>query len=113
MPTAFDAHGNATTRVPLGEQRAQVVEVEAALVVDLAETDRQTLVVRELEPRRDVAVMVELGADDLVAVAPVAGGGAREREVERRHVRAERDLVDRRVQELRCGLVRVRDELVR
>ena len=89
-----------------------MVEVEAALVVDAREVHHEAAVVRELEPRRDVAVVVELRADDLVAFAPVARRRAREREVERRHVRAERDLVDGRVEEAGRGRVRARDERV-
>jgi len=57
---------------PLGEQRPQLVEVEPTLVVDVREADRQALVVRELEPGCDVAVVVEPRADHLVALPPVA-----------------------------------------
>ena len=77
-----------------------MVEVDAALVVDACEVHLEAPVVRELEPRVTMfAVVVELRADDLVALAPVARRRAREREVERRHVRAEHDLVGRRVEE--------------
>ena len=85
----------------LREQRPELVEVEHALGVDVAEPDGQIPVVRELEPGRDVRVVIEPRADDLVARVPVPCRGAREREVERRHVRAERDLVRRRVEETR------------
>jgi hypothetical protein len=57
---------------PLVRQRAQVVEVETPLVVEVAEVDGDALVVGELEPRRDVRVVVELRRDDLVARPPLA-----------------------------------------
>ena len=79
-----------------------MVEIEAAFVVDARELHLEAAVVGELEPRRDVAVMVELRADDLVTLAPFARCGTRQGEVQRRHVRAEDDLVDRRV-EKGCG----------
>ena len=56
---------------------------------------------RELEPRRDVGVVVELRAEDLVARPELAARRAREREVERRHVRAEHGLVRRAAEEPR------------
>jgi len=56
----------------LGEQRTQVAEVEAAFTVDVAEAHGQIPVARELEPRGDVAVVVELRAHDLVARLPFA-----------------------------------------
>ena len=60
----------------LVQQRASCAEVEPALVVDIGEAHGQVAVVRELEPRRDVAVVVEPRADDLVARLPLARGGA-------------------------------------
>ena len=98
---------------PVGEQGTQMAEVEAALVVHLAEAHDQVPVVRELEPRRDVAVMVEPRADDLVACPPLARGGAREREVQRRHVGSECDLLAGRAEEPCCGRSRVGDQRVR
>ena len=88
------------------------LEVEAALVVDLAQAHDEPLVVRELEPRREVAVVVELRADDLVSGAPQTPGGTGESEIHRRHVRAERDLVDGRPQEARGGGVRLAHERI-
>ena len=70
-----------------------MVEIEPAFGVELAEPDDERLVVRELEPRRDVRVVVELRHDHLVAGDPVACRSAREVEVERCHVRSEHDLV--------------------
>ena len=61
---------------------------------------------RELEPRRDVAVVVELRDEDLVAGGERAADRPREREVERRHVRAEDRLVRRAAQERRAAVSR-------
>ena len=66
----------------------------------------------ELEPRRDVAVVVETGQTISSPSRSSDRRGAREREVERRHVRAEGDLVDGRSQEAGRRRVRVRDERV-
>ena len=54
------------------EQRPQLVEVEPAFVVDVREAHRQALVAGQLEPRRDVAVVIEARADDLVSGNPLA-----------------------------------------
>ncbi len=97
----------------LGQQRREVVDVEPALVVDVGEPDREAAVACELEPRRDVAVVVEPRADDLVAFPPLAPCGAGEREAQRRHVGAEEDLVGRRAEERRGRVVRRGEKLVR
>ena len=76
MPTAFDAHGNATTRVRSFSRDASWVEIEPALVVDVGEAHGQVAVVRDLEPGGDVAVVIEPRADDLVAGLPLARGRA-------------------------------------
>jgi hypothetical protein len=76
----------------------EVVEVERAVVVDVGEADDQAEIVRELQPGRHVRVVVEPGDDDLVAGMQLARSRAREREVERRHVRAECDLPRRAAQ---------------
>ena len=94
-PDAFDASGNATTRVRSLELRLEIVEVERRVVAELDELHGEIEVVRELEPRRDVPVVVELRREDLVAGAELAADRARQREVERRHVLAEDDLVRR------------------
>ena len=62
---------------------------------DLGEPDFEAEVVRELEPGRDVPVVVEPRHDDLVAARELPADRAREREVERRHVGAEDDLLRR------------------
>ena len=93
VPTAFEATGNATTRVRSESFAAEVVQVERRVLVDVDEADGQVEVVGELEPGRDVGVVVELRAEDLVAGPEIARDRPRERERERRHVRAEDDLV--------------------
>ena len=85
----------------LAQLPLEVAEVERRVVVDVDEADLETLVVRQLEPGRHVRVVVEPGDDDLVAFAPLAAGGARERECERRHVRAEDRLLRSAAEELR------------
>ena len=75
-------------------------------------TRPQAEVVRELEPGGDVAVMVELRDEDLVALAQRAAEGARQREVEGRHVGAEDRLVGIAAQECRRGEACLRDQRV-
>ena len=52
---------------PLRELRLQVVEVERRVVAQVGEPDDQLEVVRELQPGRDVRVVVEPRDEDLVA----------------------------------------------
>ena len=68
---------------PVGELRGEVVEVERRVFVDVDEADGQVEVVGELEPGRDVRVVVELRAEDLVA-----GPEARARPCARARTRA-------------------------
>ena len=58
---------------------------------------------RELEPRGDVGVVVELRREDLVAGPQLPADRAGEREVERRHVLSEHDLLGRAAEEPRAG----------
>ena len=97
----------------VGELPLEVVEVEAAVLVDVDEPHDEALVVRELEPRRDVGVVVEARDEDLVARLELAPGRAREREVERRHVRAEDDLLFARAEEARRRRAGVVEEHLR
>ena len=53
----------------LGEQAREVVVVELELVGESGDPDDDAEVVRELEPGRDVGVVVERGDDDLVSRA--------------------------------------------
>jgi hypothetical protein len=94
----------------IGEERPEMIDVEPAFLVDLGELDDEAPVVRELEPGRDVAVVVESRAHDLVAFVPGARRGTRQSEVQRRHVRAESDLVDGRIEEVRGGCARLREQ---
>ena len=77
----------------LGQKRLEVVEVDRRVVAQLGELHPQAEVLRQLEPGRDVAVVIELRDDDLVAGAELASNRPRQGEVERRHVRAEDDLL--------------------
>jgi hypothetical protein len=68
--------------------------------------------VGELEPGGDVPVVVESRDDDLVAGPQLPAEGAREREVECRHVLSEPDLPGRRAEEPGGSLVRLGDDRV-
>ena len=52
-----------------GQLALEVLVVERRVVVDLDQLDLQAQVLGELEPRRDVPVVVELRREDLVALA--------------------------------------------
>ena len=96
----------------LGQLLLEVVEVEGRVGVDFHEAHLKIEVVRELQPRRDVAVVVEACDEDLVAGRERPSERAREREVERRHVLAEDRLRGRTAEEASRGGVRQLDELV-
>jgi hypothetical protein len=81
--------------------RLQVVHIERGVVVQLHVLHDQVLVVGELEPGRHATVVVQGRHQDLVARLEAAPGGARQREVERGHVRAEHDLVRLAAEEAR------------
>jgi hypothetical protein len=98
---------------PLGELCREIVEVERAVVADVDEAHDEALVARELEPRRDVPVVVEARHDDLVALAELARGRSGEREVERRHAPAEDRLVRRAAEPVGGREARVGDQRVR
>ncbi len=94
MPTAFDASVKATTRVRVVDQPLELVEVEIEAGLDDADlVHDEAAILRDEQPWRDVRVVVEPGRDDLVARLERARDRVRQQEVERRHVRAERDLV--------------------
>ena len=90
----------------------EVVEVERRVVMELDEPHRQIEVARELEPRRDVPSWSSLVTRISSPARSVAADGAREREVERRHVLSEDDLVGSAAEEARGGEARVRHERV-
>ena len=77
----------------LRDLRLEIAVVErAVLLAQVGVAHDEVEVVGELEPGRDVRVVVEARDDDLVACGKVAAERSREREVERRHVLAEADL---------------------
>ena len=78
---------------PLRQLGFEIVEVEREIVVHAGEADDDAEILGEREPGRDVRVVVEPRADDLVALAQRARERPREQEVERRHARPERDVV--------------------
>ena len=80
--------------------------------MDLDEADAEIEVARELEPRRDVAVVVEARDEDLVAGLERPAERAAQGEVERGHVRAQDRLLGPAAEEPRRGCVRLLDELV-
>jgi hypothetical protein len=74
---------------PWRELTLEIVEVEAEVVRQAGEADDDAAILGALELRCDIAVVVELGHDDLVARAERAPERAGEEEVERRHARSE------------------------
>ena len=96
---------------PLGELRLEVVEVEREVVVHASEADDDAEVLLERQPRRHVGVVVEPGADDLVARSELPAERAREQEVERGHALAEGDLVGMAGEEAAGGGAGALDQL--
>ena len=93
-PTAFDASVNATTRVrsPISPSSASWSSVTSPARIGAWRTTRSWSCADQ-QPGRHVGVVVELGHDDLVARLERARDRVREQEVERGHVRSERDPV--------------------
>jgi hypothetical protein len=79
--------------------------------VHAREADDDADVLREREPRRDVGIVVEPRAHDLVPRLQRAPERPREQEVERGHARAEGDLVRVALQEAARCRVRPLDQL--
>ena len=75
--------------------------------------NRQASIARDRAPRIDVAVMIQLGDDHLVARLPVARQGPAQVKRQRRHVRAEGHLFGRRAEKISQRTARVRDRGVR
>ena len=73
MPSALDAPVMATHRVrgPISDDHGIRVE-PTGRGVERSEPQCRAAVVRREPPRRDVGVVVEPGADDLVAGLPIA-----------------------------------------
>ena len=93
-----------------GKLCLQIGEIDVTFVRDVGEADLEAEVVGQLEPRRDVAVMVEAGDDDLVSRLEAAARGARQRERQRGHVGAERHLFGRAAEKAAGGLARGIDD---
>ena len=83
----------------LREELREIVVVDLELFGHAGDADDDAEIVRELEPRSDVPVVVERRHDDLVPVAQRSRERSREQEVERRHARPERDLSGRAAEE--------------
>jgi len=109
-PVAFDASANATTLGAIAEAPSEVVVVDCQLVGRPDDAHTQALVGGELHPRCNASVMVELRRQDLVARLEVACGGPGEREVEGRHVHAERNLVRTAAEEAPAVVLRARKD---
>jgi hypothetical protein len=97
---------------PIRQPAAEIVQVQRRVVPDVGELHAETQVVGEVEPRRDVRVVVELRHDDLVPGPQLPAERARERERQCRRVRAEDDLVRRAPEEAGGREPRVRGERV-
>ena len=97
----------------LGELCLQVVEVEREILVHAGEADDDAEIVGELQPRRDVRVVVEPRADDLVPALERPPECPGEQEVECGHARPERDLTRVAGHEAARGRVRALDQLDR
>ena len=89
----------------------EIVEVEREIVVHAGEADDDVEILGEREPGRDVGVVVEPRADDLVTGAQRSRERPREQEVERRHARPEGDLVRVTGEEARRRRTRPLDQL--
>jgi hypothetical protein len=105
-------HGKRDDTRALGEVRLEVGVVELEVGGHTGDANDDAEVVRELQPRRDVRVVVQLRHDDLVARAQGSGEGAREQEVERGHALPEGRLACVAAEEVACPPMRERDELV-
>jgi hypothetical protein len=113
-PDGVRGPGESDDASPLRELAFEIVHVDrAVLLVQVGEADHEAEVARQLEPGGDVAVMVESRAEDLVARTERACGGAREREVERRHVRTEAAFLRQAAEEARRRGVGFLDDRVR
>ena len=95
------------------ELALEVVVVDLEIVGESRDADGDVQVVRDLEPGRDVGVVVEGRVDDLVAGAQRPCERAAEQEVERGHALPERGLVGRAAEETTRGFVGEVDELDR
>ena len=97
---------------PLGDQRAQMVEVEPALPRRARRRTVTTLSCASSSHGEMFASWSSRVTTTSSPSSPVPRRGAREREVERRHVRAERHLVGRRAEQVARRRARRADRVV-
>ena len=90
----------------------KVFEVEGCVLADLDKVDPDVEVMRELEPRGDVPVVVEARDEDLVSRLERPPERAGQGEVERRHVLAEDRLLGAAAEEARGGRMGLLDQFV-
>jgi hypothetical protein len=98
---------------PVRDERPEMVVVDLEVVCEVREPHDDPEIVGDLEPRRDVSVVVEFRDHDLVARPQRPRERAAQEEVERGHARTERNLFGRAAEEARCLLVSEVDELDR
>ena len=104
VPSAFEAAPIATSLVRRVQFLRKVVPIELSRFRNhFHDADGRFRVLFQRAPRRDIGVMIQLGDDDFVALLIVAAQRAGEMEGQRRHVRAESDLVRRSVQKIGEG----------
>lgn len=98
---------------PLRQEGRQLVEPQPpGLGREVQPADRHAAVGRHRQPGGDVGVVVETADDEFVAGRPVARQGTRNGQRQRRHVRAERDFLPPRVQQIRGGPMRLRGDRI-
>jgi hypothetical protein len=78
---------------PRPELALQVLEIQCGVIKQTDVPDHEVLVVSQLQPGRDPAVVVQVRHQDLVAGGKRPAGGPGQREIQRGHVRAEHHLV--------------------
>ena len=113
VPTAFDAHGKATTRVR--DESCRSSSSRSSRHSSSTSTNRTTRSLSRASSSQGetFASWSRRVTTTSSPALPVARGRSREREVERRHVRAEADLVGCRTQEARNRSVGLLDDLDR
>jgi hypothetical protein len=108
VPTAFEASVKATTLV----RSVSAASKEDVLVADVDPSHGGPGVLGGEQPRPHVRIVVEPGHDHLVAGPERPPDRSRDREEQRRRVRAEDHLVRVRAQQVRGRSVRLEEEVV-
>ena len=106
-------HGEGHDAGSVAQLGLEAAEVEGEVVVDVDESHDDPEVALEVQPRRDVRVVVEPRDQHLVVAAELPAESAGEQEVERGHALAERDLPGVAAEERARLLVREVDERTR